>query len=502
MDENKDQSSLQSDTDSKQSDELISMKQAIQLLKTTRSTFYRWVRGGKIKGMKVGRQWRFYLEDIERFLKGREPRIDLPADIKPFIKELQQHTKKFGENDILLPETDEIRHALDLMILLAVKMRASDIHLAPNIKEDGTTAATLRYRIDGVLHTIAEIDIRLLPILIEQWKIAASCNVYEKEKPQDGRILASAISKGIDLRVSFLPTILGESLTVRIFDQSSAKIKLADIDFASYDREKIIRWVESSHGMIIVSGPTGSGKTAVFYSLLSHISNPERKVMTVENPVEFSIPWVVQVPVRSDVGLTFPVALRSIFRSDPDVIGIGELSDYETIEIAHHCALTGHLVIATMHADESVRVLKRMVDMGCDPFIIGESTGLITAQRLVRKICSYCNIEKTPSDKMLKKAEDIAQANGLDWNSLTKNFREPVGCDKCNNTGYRGRNVIAETLEVTPEIVSALGCDVTIEELRNIAIKQGMVSIAADGLRRSAMGNIPLAEVLRVLALK
>jgi type II secretory ATPase GspE/PulE/Tfp pilus assembly ATPase PilB-like protein len=224
--------------------------------------------------------------------------------------------------------------------------------------------------------------------------------------------------------------------------------------------------------------------------------------MTVESPIEYYMPWIVQVPVNLDAGVTFPIALRSILRSDPDVIGIMEIRDLETLEIAQQCALTGHLVISQMHAGEAVRVLNRMVGMGAEPFIIGESTKLIVCHRLVRKLCPFCNEEQNPPADILEKAEKLAFANGLDWNQLQKTFHSPVGCAKCGNTGYRGRNVIAETLEMTPEITIALGQNASIEELQSIAIKQGMTSIAADGLKRASMGMIPLSEVLRVLSLR
>jgi type IV pilus assembly protein PilB len=337
---------------------------------------------------------------------------------------------------------------------------------------------------------------------VEKWKSLASCDVHEKEKPQDGRILTEIDNKQIDLRVSFLPTGLGESLTVRIFDQHVAQIKLKDIDYAPHDRERLLRAIESPNGMIIISGPTGSGKTTVLYACLNHISSPERKTMTVEDPIEYYMPWIVQVPVNSDAGVTFSVALRSILRSDPDVIGIGEIRDLETLEVAQQCAITGHLVITQLHAGEAVRVLNRMVGIGADPFIICESTKLIVCQRLVRKLCPFCSEEQTPPADILERAEKLAFANGLDWDQLQKAFRSPMGCTKCGKTGYRGRNVIAETLEMTPEITIALGQNASIEELQSIAIKQGMTTIAADGLKRASMGLIPLSEVLRVLSLR
>ena len=422
-------------------------------------------------------------------------------DIQPLISKLREHAEQFGIKET--PKSDdELLQAITLMLHLAVKMRSSDIHLAPHIKEGGLDKiAVLRYRIDGVLHTIADIDVRLLPAIVEKWKSLAGCDVLEKKKTQDGHILLEIDNKQIELRVSFLPTSLGESLTARILDQVT-QVKLEDHDYAPHDKEKLLRAIKSPYGMIIISGPTGSGKTTTLYACLNHVSSLKLKIMTVEDPVEYYFPWIVQVPVNLDAGVTFPIAVRSILRSDPDVIGIGEIRDPETLELAQQCALTGHLVITLLHADETARALKRMVGMGADPFTIGESTKLIVCQRLVRRLCQSCSEEHTPSEDDLARAEELARANGLDWNQLQKTFRKPVGCTECGKTGYRGRNVIAETLEITPEIISALGQNASVEELRSIAIKQGMTTIAADGLRRASMGIIPLSEVFRVFALR
>jgi type IV pilus assembly protein PilB len=486
-----------------QDNELIDMEQAIEILKTTRSTFYRWLRAGKIKGMKVGRQWRFYREDIERFLKGQEPRIDLPADIDPLIKTLSERAEQLGVKDIPPPDAGEVVQAVNLMIILASKMQASDIHLAPHISEGGEESAILRYRVDGALHPAAEIDIRLLPAIIERWKNMAACDVHEKERPQDGRILVIVEGKKIDLRVCFLPAALGESLTVRILDPGAAwlaQLKFDDLGFAPRDKERILRWVEAPWGMIIVSGPTGSGKTTVLYVCLKHVARPEVKVLTVEDPVELLMPWTVQVPVRPDAGLTFPAALRSVLRSDPDVIMIGEVRDRETLTLAQQCALTGHLVMTVMHTNEAASVLKRMAEIGSHAYIIGESVKLIIAQRLVRKLCTECSVERqTPPVEFLERAEKMARAGGLDWDSLPKKFREPVGCAKCNQTGYKGRTVVAETLEVTSGIAAAFRSGASVEELRAIAVEQGMTTIAADGIRKAAMGVTSLAEVMRVI---
>ena len=482
--------------------ELLGMDQAIARVKTSRATFYRWLREGRIKGMKLGRQWRFYKEDIERFLKGQAPQIDLPADIAPLIRTLSKRVKEFRARDISQPNATKVERAVTLMIQLGVLMRASDIHITPHIMEGKLqSVAVLRYRVDGALHRVAEIDIRLLPAVVQQWKTMAACNVHECVKPQDGRIMLDLAEKQIDLRVSFFPAALGESLTARILDRDiGGLLKLDRIDFAPRDREKLLHAIESPWGLVVITGPTGCGKTTVLYACLNHVACAERKVMSVEDPVEVFLPWVVQTQLSPTQGVTFSSAVRSMLRSDPDVIMIGEVRDRETLALSLQSALTGHIVLTTLHADESARALKRMVEIGEAPFVVAEATKLIIAQRLVRKLCADCAVTQHPPEDLPARAEALARAGGLDWDSLPKTFRAAVGCPKCGKTGFRGRNVIAEALEVTPEIGAALRRGASVEELRTIAVGQGMTTMAADGVRRAAAGETTLQEVQRVLA--
>ena len=484
-------------------DELIDMNQAIALLKTSRPTFYRWLRSGKVKGMKVGRQWRFYRQDIERFLKGEEPRIDLPADMAPLIARLRQRLEEVGGEDASPRDaSDEVR-AVDLMIALSTAMRATDIHIAPHSKElAGDNVAVLRYRVDGVLHPVADIDKRLLPAIVARWKALAACNVHERMRPQDGRILVNAEGRQLDLRVCFLPACLGESVTVRVLDPDVIRLTLDHIHYPPKGKEKLLRWLGAPWGTIVVTGPTGSGKTTALYACVNEVAKPELKVMSVENPVEYLLPWVVQVQVRSDTGLTFGSALRSILRSDPDVVLVGEMRDRETLIIAQQIAITGHLVLTTLHADEAARALKRMVEMGGEPFVVGDATKLIVAQRLVRLLCPDCSEPYTPAAEALGRAAELARVGGLDWSALPENFRSPVGCPKCRKTGFRSRNVIAEVLEISPEIGEALRSGASVDELRAVAIREGMVTMAADGIRQAAEGTTTLDEVLRVTALR
>ena len=485
--------------------EVIDFNEAIVMLQTTRPTFYRWMREGKLKGFKVGRKWRFYRDDIERFMRGQEPEFELPADINPLIENLRTRVEELGAQDVAPSDAAPVQHAVSLMIRLAGAIRASDIHLSPHVDEGSLQGvAVLRYRVDGVLQVAAEIDIRLLSPIVEQWKKLAACNVNEKLKPQDGRILVefNDNQKRLDLRVCFLAANLGEAVTVRILDRDAISLTLENIHYSPRDKKILSERLAAPWGVVLVTGPTGSGKTTALYACVNQVAKPEVKVMSIEDPVEFHLPWVVQTQLRPAAGVTYPVALRSVLRSDPDVVLVGELRDRDSLLIAQQCALTGHLVLTSMHADEAALALVRMVEMGSEPFLVGDATKLVVAQRLVRLLCPHCAKPQKPPAEMLGEAKQLAAAGGLEWSSLKREFRKPVGCPKCTKSGYRGRNVVAEALEVTPEIRAALRQGASVEEIRSIAIEQGMVPLPADGVRRAGEGYTSLEEALRVVAIR
>ena len=490
------------------SNALIDMKEAIRLLRTTRPTFYRWLRSGKISGMKVGRQWRFTREEIDRFLKGEEPRIELRADITPLLSTLRGRLEACEGPvrrlcDEGLPPDAGIREAVKLMIEVGLAAEASDIHVAPYITgESDKRTSAISYRVDGVLQKVAEFDTRLLPPIVDQWKAMAACDVHERIKPQDGRIMMALrdSDSSIDIRVSFVPTALGESLTARLLSRDIAPT--LSLDFINYDRrdkEKLTEALESPSGLILVTGPTGIGKTTTLYACINHLAGPDCKVMTVEDPVEFLLPWTLQVPLRPQEGVTFPAAMRSMLRSDPNVMMVGEIRDTDTLMLALQAALTGHIVLSTLHADDTAAALQRMVEMGAPAFVVADATRLILSQRLIRKLCFHCSKESRPSASHAEQAARRAREGGVDWDALPRRWREPVGCPNCTPVGYRGRTVIVEALDVTPEIGAALRHDASIDELRAVAVEQGMTTMAADGVRRAAEGTTTLEEVARVL---
>ncbi|MCD4656172.1 MAG: GspE/PulE family protein, partial [Planctomycetes bacterium] len=461
--ENDDYSEM--DSELSEFNQLIDMDAAIEMLKTSRTTFYRWLRAGKIKGMKLGRQWRFYQEDIKRFLKGESPKVELRADIAPLVKVLTKRIEKLGAKDPSKADVDELQRTVNLMILLGVLMRASDIHIAPHLNDSGNeTVSTIRFRIDGILHTIAEFDNRLLQPIIEKWKTMAACDINEEIRPQDGRILIelseqvenqNLSGKRVDIRVSFLLSGLGESLTARILDSSSISLGLDKIEYSKTGMQKLKNSIHAPWGLVVVTGPTGSGKTTVLYSCLNEITNPKIKTMTVEDPIEYFLPLAIQTSVNQKAGITFTSALRSVLRSDPDVILVGEIRNLESLQLAMQCALTGHLVLTALHANDAATALFRMVKIGVDSFVIADAVKLILSQRLIRKLCPYCSEEKMPNKSKLEIIKSYAKTQNFDWDSIDKKFREPVGCPKCA-FGFKGRTVAAEMLEVTSKIGEAL----------------------------------------------
>jgi type II secretory ATPase GspE/PulE/Tfp pilus assembly ATPase PilB-like protein len=445
--------------------------------------------------------------DIERFIKGESPRIDLPADITPLIKTLRGKLREVSGGKMQKSDDPELVQAADLILALGVASNATDIHLAPQMTEAGRQPETiLRLRIDGVLHSVSKIDNRLLSPIIDEFKRRADKDVRVKDRPQDGQILSTIpclkgkpADKVIDFRLLFLPTGLGESMTLRILNSDAVTISLDAIGFPEADRSRIDEALRTPWGLIVLSGPTGSGKTTVLYSCLREITGPQVKTVSVEDPIEYYLPWVNQVAVNPSAGVTFSAAVKAVFKTDPDIIAIGEIRDLETLTGALQAALTGHLVLTQLHAPTAVRALFRMTDIGVDPFMVTEATRLIVAQRLVRKLCENCSEQYKPTATELDKMKSIARDGGLDWKNLKKNFRRPVGCDKCTHTGYRRRDAIVETLRLTPEIARAVSNNDSLEEIKKLAISLGMTTLAADGVRKAASGVTTIDEVLRVL---
>jgi excisionase family DNA binding protein len=485
--------------------ELLDVDQAVAALGTSRPTFYRWLRAGKLKGLKVGLQWRFHREDIERFLHGRPPRIDLPADVGPLLRGLREQLERLGEPVPAPTEgRDGAREAILLMVRLAVARRAGELHLAPHsVGRDRPRTAVLRLRVDGVLQVVTELDPRLLPALVDQWKVLASCDLHERARPQDGRARLEPEEAGsaVELLVATLPTCLGEAVTVRLLDpeQVGRHLSLDALGFSTGARARLTRALDARSGLVVVTGPTGCGKSSTLYACLGHLAGPGVQAVTIEDPVECILPWAVQVPVRPESGLTFLSALKAARRADPDVLLVGEIRDRETLEAALKSALVGHRVLTALHADDAAAALTRIAEMGVEPILVRDAVRLVVSQRLVRVPCPACSVEEAPSAEGLELARRLARDGGLEWERIAPRFRRTAGCGSCADTGFEGRTAIAESLQVSPAIGELLRGGARADELRALAVREGMTTLSADGVRRATEGRTTLDEVARVL---
>lgn len=390
-----------------------------------------------------------------------------------------------GEDNVTDADAPIIK-LVSLIILEAFRSRASDIHLEPLEKK-----FRVRYRIDGILHEVESPPKRLQSAIISRVKIMANMSIAEKRLPQDGRIQINVMGRDLDLRVSSIPCNHGETIVMRILDKQSLSLGLPKLGFFSDDQQTFERLITLSDGIILVTGPTGSGKTTTLYACLNHINKPDRKIITVEDPVEYQMSGINQVHVRTEIGLNFGAALRSILRQAPNIIMIGEIRDLETAEIAVNASLTGHLVFSTLHTNDAPSAVTRLIDIGVKPFLVASSTRAIMAQRLVRKICEKCKAPYKPTDMELRllgpAAQQVAQAQ----------LYHGTGCAECNHTGFRGRLGIFEIFVINDEVRHMIYERVSASQLRIRARELGMRTLREDGLRKIIAGQTTLQEIFR-----
>ncbi len=390
--------------------------------------------------------------------------------------------------DLLDVEGDDeapIIRLVNSLISQAVKDRASDIHVEPFERE-----LVVRFRIDGILYEIIKPPKRFQNSIISRLKIMAGLNIAEKRLPQDGRIRLKVAGKDFDVRVSSVPTSYGERIVMRLLDRSSVLRSLEEIGFADKNLKAIDQIITSSHGIFLVSGPTGSGKTSTLYACLSKINKPDLNILTIEDPVEYQLPGIGQVQVNTKIDLTFSNGLRAFLRQDPDVIMVGEIRDKTTAEIAIQASLTGHLVFSTVHTNDAPGAVTRLVDMGVEPFLVASSLMAVLAQRLVRTICPDCKEEYTPAPS------EMAEI-GLDPKTVKKLWRGK-GCEHCQNTGYQGRMGIFELMLVDENIRQLILANADSNTIKNKAREQGMVTLREDGAAKVLAGITTLSEVSRV----
>ncbi|WP_245939568.1 type II secretion system ATPase GspE [Thermovibrio guaymasensis] len=412
-------------------------------------------------------------DEINNLLQGSEEEV------------VQEREVEKREEDILTSlEEAPIVQLINEILMLAVRGRASDIHFEPF-----RDRMRVRLRVDGVLKTVREIPKSKIPAVVSRLKIMANLDIAEKRLPQDGRIMIRAGGKEIDIRVSTLPTYFGERVVLRLLMKESILYSTKELGLLPEDYEKFMDLIKSPHGILLVTGPTGSGKTTTLYAALSEINREEINVITVEDPVEYQLDGISQVQVKPEIGLTFANTLRSILRQDPDVIMVGEIRDTETAEIAIQSALTGHLVFSTLHTNDAPSSITRLTDMGIEPFLVASSVIGVIAQRLVRKVCPYCKEFYTPTEE---------EKRELGIKNFSGKFARGKGCEHCLGTGYLGRTAIYEILQIDKDIKRLILERKDSEEIKELALEKGMKTLKMDGAVKVTMGITTPEEVLRV----
>jgi type IV pilus assembly protein PilB len=422
------------------------------------------------------------------------------SEVRRIIERLQREASDLG--DIADSSLDDLPMAaqtsssddapivryVNNLIEQAVQNRASDLHLEPT--EDDMR---VRYRIDGVLHELDTVPRGVMAALTSRLKIMSGVDITEKRVPQNGRITIMIRDRSVDLRTATLPTVWGEKIVLRVLDTGGIDLDMNKLGFTQHNLTRFAESFTKPHGMVLVTGPTGSGKSTTLYATLGRISRPEINVITVEDPVEFRLKGINQVQVNHKAGLTFAAVLPAILRSDPDVVLIGEIRDGNTAQIAVEASLTGHLVLSTLHTNDAPGAVTRLTEMGIEPFLVGSSLDCVLAQRLARRLCDWCKEAYVPTDQEL---------DGARWPyqdlKVPEALYRPVGCRNCANTGYRGRIALHEVMPISPEIESLTIRRASSNEIRDVALDQGMYDLRSDGLAKAAGGLTSVREVLRV----
>ncbi|MFC1644795.1 GspE/PulE family protein [Patescibacteria group bacterium] len=432
----------------------------------------------------------------------------LSGEIAKSVKKGEKEEKKEGDLEKVAEDLPVVR-VVDTLIKHAILQSASDIHIEPDEKE-----VRVRYRIDGILHEAMALPRKVLPGIIARIKVLSNLKLDEHRLPQDGRFKIEKDEYKISFRVSILPIFDGEKVVMRLLDESSKGLTLEKMGFQSRPLEIIQREIHKPNGMILVTGPTGSGKTTTLYTILDILNVPEVNISTAEDPVEYRMSRVNQTQIKPKIGLTFAATLRSLLRQDPDIIMVGEIRDQETMEIAMHAAMTGHLVLSTLHTNSASATPPRLLDMGAEPFLIASTANVIIAQRLARRLCPECREEYSLNKKEIAslgdnynieeileffKASDEINSGAKkisSWSDIV--FYKAKGCDRCNDEGYKGRLGIYEVLEMDDNVKKLVSQAAPTEEIEKVAKENGMATMVEDGFLKAAQGQTSIEEVLRV----
>jgi type IV pilus assembly protein PilB len=438
-----------------------------------------------------------------------QPVLALDANIMEFIKkyaggdtDVNAFLTSLAESDVAIldreqtdegPVTDLDRMAagspvvnlLNMAVLTAIKDGASDVHIEPHKK--GTR---IRYRIDGLLRDLMNPPAGMHAAIVSRAKVIGKMDIAEKRLPQEGRVRIVAEGREIDLRVSSMPTLLGEKIVIRILDKANLRVRLEDLGFRPETLQGFLRVLRQPNGLVLVTGPTGSGKTTTLYSALDLLRSPELNILTVEDPVEYQLDMINQVQVQSSIGMTFAKVLRSMLRQDPDIIMVGEIRDEETAHVAIQAALTGHLVLATLHTNDAPGAVARLIDMNCEPYLLSSALNGVVAQRLARTVCPNCVTKYYPAESVLRDAGLLGKSRQV--------FRKGAGCEQCHNSGYRGRTGVYEVMEVTADIRRLIHTGAPTQVLREKMRHQGFLTLREEGVLIALQGRTSLEEVLAV----
>jgi type IV pilus assembly protein PilB len=408
----------------------------------------------------------------------------LDSNTESLIEEAAPEEDEEAEDDFAAEDAPIVR-AINQIIAQAVQQSASDLHIEPQEHD-----VRIRFRLDGVLNEVMRIPKTLAPGVTSRLKVMAELDIAEKRIPQDGRMTVRVEGRPIDLRVATVPSVWGEEVILRVLDRADGLLTLEDLGFLEDTLERYTTAFRKPYGAILVVGPTGSGKSTTLYSTLSCVNDVARKIITVEDPVEFRLAGISQIHVNPKTGLKFATALRSILRSDPDVVMVGEIRDTETARIAIDAAMTGHLVFSTLHTNDAPSAITRLIEMGVEPFLVASSIECVLAQRLARKLCPRCKAEYEPSPELLKE---------IGVRDASATFFRAMGCNNCSGTGYKGRIALVELMPMSEEIERMAVERSSSDEIRKIALAQGMRSLREDGMRKVERGITSLEEVLRIV---
>ncbi|MFT8638236.1 MAG: ATPase, T2SS/T4P/T4SS family [Pseudoclavibacter sp.] len=423
---------------------------------------------------------------LNRYYRSDEELTELSDEIS---EQASPEQSAFALRELELEDSSPVVRFVTLLINQAIHDRASDIHIEPTQND-----VLVRYRIDGVLHEEQHAPKSIQNGLISRIKVMSDMDIAEHRIPQDGRMTVHFGARSVDLRVATLPASWGETVVLRILDNDRASLGVAELALSDHNFEMFKQAYSGSYGMVLVTGPTGSGKSTTLYATLNEVARPEVNVITVEDPVEYRMPGINQVQVNAKAGLTFASALRSILRSDPDVLLVGEIRDHETAQIAIEAALTGHLVFATLHTNDAPSAITRLIEMGIEPFLVGSAIRGVMAQRLARRLCPSC---RTPIEVSAEEVRRAGMPVPADASTLT--LYQANGCARCSHTGYLGRLPLQEVMSITPEIGRLAISGASADQIRDQAVTEGLTLMRLDGWEKAQAGETTLEEVLRVI---